>query len=161
KGPSRRNPIVAIAALVGIAAIGSLDIGQADSQDEGQVLRGRIVAIGIPGVSAISPVGTFLPGGPIHDNPDFAAHTLPGEILEAVRILVGSTSNFGAPVADAHVHEGAFLSIDPSGGETLVIPPRFAAAGDQASALGGRVRLFSAQSPAFLNGINNPTSETA
>jgi hypothetical protein len=150
-----------IAALVGIAVIGSLAIGQADGEDDGQVLRGRIVAIGIPGVSAISPVGTFLPGGPIHDNPDFAAATLPGEILDPVRILVGSTSNFGAPVADAHMHEGAFLSIDPSGRETLVIPPSFAAAGDQASALGGRVRLFSAQSPAFLNGINNPTAETA
>jgi hypothetical protein len=40
-------------------------------------LRGRIVAIGIPGASAISPVGIFLPGGPIHDNPAFAAYTLP------------------------------------------------------------------------------------
>jgi len=64
------------------------------------ILKGRIVALGIAGASAISPVGTFLPGGPIHDNPIFAAYTQPGRILDPVRILVGSTSNFGAPVAD-------------------------------------------------------------
>jgi len=33
------------------------------------VLSGRIVATGIPGASAISAVGTFHAGGPIHDDP--------------------------------------------------------------------------------------------
>src|SRR5262249_38599395 len=37
----------------------------------------------------------------------------------------------------------------------------FAAAGNQASALGGRVQMYSAQSPAFLNGVNNPSAVTA
>ena len=41
-------------------------------------LTGRVIAVGIPGVGAISPVGAFLAGGPIHDNPDFAAYTQPG-----------------------------------------------------------------------------------
>jgi hypothetical protein len=31
-------------------------------------LLGRVVAVGIPGVG-LSPVGTFHPGGPIHDKP--------------------------------------------------------------------------------------------
>jgi hypothetical protein len=124
-------------------------------------LRGRIVAVGIPGASAVSPVGTFLPGGPIHDNPAFAAYTQPGRILDPVRILIGSTSNFGAPLADPSQRGGSFLSIDPRGPETLVVPEEFASAGDQASALGGAVQMYSSQSPAFLNGVNNPSAITA
>src|SRR5262249_44128665 len=73
----------------------------------------------------------------------------------------GSTSNFGAPPANAHQLPGSFLSIDPRGTEVLVIPPAFAAAGNQASALGGFVQMYSAQSPLFLNSIHNPMSTTA
>jgi hypothetical protein len=53
------------------------------------------------------------------------------------------------------------LSIDPTGGNVLVIPPRFAAGGDQDSTLSGFVQMFSAQNPAFLNSINNPRAPTA
>jgi hypothetical protein len=56
---------------------------------------------------------------------------------------------------------GAFLSIDPHGTEALVIPRGFAAAGSQASVLGGVVQMYTAQSPAFLNGIENPKAVTA
>jgi hypothetical protein len=137
--------------------------GRACTDDDGDPtrLRSRVVAIGIPGASAISPVGTFLPGGPIHDNPTLAAFTKPGRVLDPVRILVGSTSNFGAPLAHADQAQGSFLSIDPTGGQVLVVPPAFAMGGGQASALGGLVQLFTAQSPAFLNGINNPAATTA
>ena len=124
-------------------------------------LRGHIIAVGIPGASAISPVGTFLPGGPIHDNPALAASTQPGQVLDPARILVGSRSNFGAPAANPDQLEGSFLSIDPRGTDTLVIPLDFAAAEGQASIFGGRVQLYSAQSPAFLNGINTPKAVTA
>jgi hypothetical protein len=135
--------------------------GRAEGEDHIQALEGRIVAIGIPGIAAIAPVGTFLPGGPIHDNPALAAFTQPGRVIDPARILVGSTSNFGAPVADADQLEGSFLSIDPRGPVPLVLPPLFAAAGGQASALGGRVQIYSAQSPAFLNAIKNPMAPTA
>jgi hypothetical protein len=135
--------------------------GRADGDDHIQALEGRLIAIGIPGISAISPVGTFLPGGPIHDNPALAAFTQPGRVIDPARILVGSTSNFGAPVADPNQLEGSFLSIDPRGTVPLVIPPLFAAAGGQASALGGLVQMYSAQSPAFLNSIKNPLAPTA
>jgi len=57
--------------------------------------------------------------------------------------------------------EGSFLSIDPRGAAMLVIPSDFAAAGGQASTLGGRVQMFSANSPAFFNGVNNPLAVTA
>ena len=161
KGLGRRSLLLAIALALGIMALGRLDMDKARGQGNEQFLRGRIVAIGIPGVSAISPVGTFLSGGPIHDNPVLAAYTLPGKVIDPTRVLVGSTSNFGAPLARTDQLPGSFLSIDRSGAETLVIPPEFAAGGGQASALGGFVQMYSAQSPPFLNSINNPMAATA
>jgi hypothetical protein len=151
--------LVTVAIVTSIAIIGAGGVGNAGTGVPS--LIGRVVAIGIPGISAISPVGTFLPGGPIHDNPVFAAYTEPGKVLDPVRILVGSRSNFGAPKANADQHQGSFISIDPTGIDTLVVPPHFAAAGTQTSALGGSVQMFSAQSAAFLNGVNNPAAVTA
>jgi hypothetical protein len=150
-----------MAALM-ITAIVSINVGKADdAADNHESLKGRIVALGIPGASAISAVGAFLPGGPIHDNPALTAFTMPGRVLDPVRILVGSTSNFGASVAHSGQLPGSFLSIDPRFPDTLSIPPDFAAAGDQASTLFGRVQLYSAQSAAFRNGVNNPSAVTA
>jgi hypothetical protein len=160
-GLCRRNILFVLAVALWLLAFGSFPLAEADDHSNKQSLQGRVVAVGIPGASAISAIGTFLPGGPIHDNPALAAYTQAGRVLDPVRIVVGSTSNFGAPVADPAQKEGSFLSIDPTGPEVLRIPPRFAAAGDQASALGGRVQMYSAQSPAFLNGVNTPSAVTA
>jgi hypothetical protein len=158
---SRRNILLIITVVaLGNLALGGFDLGKAHGQGNEQFLRGRIVAIGIPGVSAISPVGTFLPGGPIHDNPVFAAYTQPGKILDPARILVGSTSNFGAPLADSRQLPGSFLSIDPTAPNLLVIPEDFAAAGNQASALGGAVQMYSVQSATFLNSFYNKLAVT-
>src|SRR6516164_4553730 len=115
-----------VAGLLGLCGLNAVM-----AADNEQSLRGRIIAVGIPGASAISPVGTFLPGGPIHDNPAFAAYTEPGRVLDPARILVGSRSNFGEPKANPDQREGSFLSIDPRGTDTLVIPQAFAAAGGQ------------------------------
>jgi hypothetical protein len=156
-----RAPLALIAAVVGIAAVNSPGPAPAGERAGGAALPGRVVALGIPGASALSPVGRFLPGGPIHDNPAFAALTQPGRVLDPSRVLVGSTSNFGAPVANPGQLPGSFLSIDPAGAGPLVIPPDYAAAGGQTSDLGGRVQMFSAQSPPFLNAIHNPLAATA
>jgi hypothetical protein len=43
----------------------------------------------------------------------------------------------------------------------LVIPPTFAAAGGQATALAGRVQLLTAQAPTFVNSLANPQAVTA
>src|SRR5882672_3030996 len=102
--------LITIFAALMITATSSINVGKAD--DEGQKkqsLRGRIVAVGIPDASAISAVGTFLPGGPIHDKPAFAAFTQPGKVLDPARILVGSTSNFGAPLAIGGQLPGSFI----------------------------------------------------
>jgi hypothetical protein len=144
---------------IGLATLGGTSTSPADAKDP-SFIDGRVIAFGIPGASAVSPVGTFLPGGPIHDNPTLAAFTQPGHVLDPTRILVGSSSNFGAPKANADQDEGSFLSIDPRG-QKLAVPASFASAGDQASALGGAVQMYSAQSPVWLNGFYNPTAVTA
>ena len=152
--------LLSSAALL-VVFLSSVTMIRAESSNQEQSLRARVVAVGIPGASAISAVGTFLPGGPIHDRPAFAAFTQPGQVLDPARILVGSTSNFGAPLARQDELPGSFLSIDPHGNDTLAIPPDFAASGGQSSTLAGRVQMFSAQSAAFLNGVNNPQAVTA
>jgi hypothetical protein len=157
----RLRVILVIAAAVGIRPLASRAIGRTDDEDGIRFVTGRVVAVGIPGISAVSAVGTFLPGGPIHDNPAFAAYTLPGQVLDPARILVGSTSNFGEPLANGDQLPGSFLSIDPRGPDTLIVPALFAEAGGQASALGGLVQMYSAQNPAFRNSIHNPTAATA
>jgi hypothetical protein len=127
---------------------------------EERAIDGRVVAIGIAGASAVSAVGTFLPGGPIHDNPALAAFTQPGRVLDPARLLVGSSSNYGAGKANDAQAEGAFLSIDPRTADILDIPADFAASGDQASVLGGAVQMYSA-SANWRNRIYNPSAVTA
>ena len=156
-----RRSFFGITAAGFLALIAGLAAGQAYDEDNRRYVNARIVAVGIPGVSAISQIGAFLPGGPIHDSPAFAAYTQPGRVLDPARILVGSTSNFGEPPANPGQRPGSFLSIDPRSAGILVIPPGFAAGGGQASALGGLVQMYSSQSPAFLNSIHNPLAATA
>jgi len=119
------------------------------------------VAVGLPGAGPVTSVGRFLPGGPINDNTAFKPFTEPGRMLDPNRILVGSASNFGAPPAVPDEMPGSVLSIDPSGTAVLTVPSQFAAAGAQASTLDGKVQLFSADSPAFVNGVTNPRADTA
>src|SRR5262245_47944154 len=123
-------------------------------------LTARVIAVGIVDAGAVAPVGTFHAGGPIRDKADFLAFTQPGRILDAKRVLVASSSNFGAPRAHQDVAEGSILSIDPEG-PTIMIPSGFAAAGGQAGALDGRVQLFTAQSPPFLNSVTTPGAASA
>jgi hypothetical protein len=98
-----------------------------------------------------------LPGG----NPGDFIKT--GAVLDPNRILVGSRSNFGAPLAFGVGQEGSFLSIDPSDPSIkypLSVPLNFAQSGVQASALGGAVQMFSANSNNWLNSVNNPNAFT-
>jgi hypothetical protein len=159
---ARRRAIVMLAAAVCIAAltVDATAVSVAAEEGSAPFIDGRVIAFGIPGASALSPIGRFLPGSPINSNPDLAALTQPGRVLDPTRIVVGSRSNFGAPKANADQFAGSFLSIDPHGSE-LAVPPTFASAGDQASALDGAVQMYSAQSPNWLNGIYNPNAVTA
>lgn len=127
-------------------------------------LRARVVAVNIPGASAISQVGAFLnnPAACARPIPTlFPSFIQPGAVLDPNRILVGSRSNFGAPLAIGVGRQGSFLSIDPGGPGVLKVPPDFARSGSQASTLGGAVQMFSANSPHWLNAVNNAGASTA
>ena len=109
-------------------------------------ISAQVVAVNIPGASAIAQIGTFLPEVALP--PEQCAHPIPtlfssfiqqGAVLDPNRILVGSRSNFGAPLPISVGTEGSFLSIDPSGSSVLSVPPNFAQSGVQSSALGGAV----------------------
>jgi len=125
-----------------------------------RTLEATVKAVGLIGAGAVAQVGYFQPGGPLHENGTFAAYTAPGRVLHADRVLVASGSNFGAPVALPDHAEGSLLSLDPDG-PMLAVPARFAEAGDQASTAGGRIQLYAAQSPPFLNRIHTPGATSA
>jgi hypothetical protein len=124
----------------------------------------RVIAVNIPGASSVARVGTFLndPAACARPIPaNFPTFIQPGAVLDPARLLVGSASNFGAPLAPGAGQGGSFLSIDPNAPDTLAVPSRFASNGMQASALGGRVQMFSANSPHWTNRINNPMAATS
>jgi hypothetical protein len=126
-------------------------------------LNARLVAKNIPGASALAEVGVFLndPAACARPIPTkFPDFTKPGAELDPTRLLVGSRSNFGAPLAPNAGREGSVLSIDPTGPNVLNVPQNFAQSDGQASALGGNVQMFSANSPHFLNGFNNSNAIT-
>jgi hypothetical protein len=154
--------IVALAA--GIVVVDGDAAWQAARAEPIPHIKARVIAWDIPGASAIAQVGTFLndPTACARPIPTlFSSFIQPHAVLDPNRILVGSRSNFGAPLADGVGPEGSFLSIDPSEREVLFIPRDFAQSGDQASALEGAVQMFSANSPHWLNSVNNSGAKTA
>jgi len=170
-GQIRRAVLGILALVAGIAVID----GKAAWAQGISNLDARVIAINIPGASAVSQVGTFLSGAPTpfppftcklpHPIPGFGSppgsFIIAGAVLDPSRILVGSRSNFGAPLALNVGQEGSFLSIDPSGPGILSVPPSFAQNGDQSSTLGGAVQMYSANSPHWLNSVNNGLASTA
>lgn len=117
-----------------------------------------MIATGIPGAGAVTEVGDFLRGSPLHDNAALSPFAQAGKVLDAKRVLVASTSNSGAPLAKDP--EGSVISIDPSNIGT-VVPAGFASAGTQTTVLDGAVQMYTAQSPAFLNRVTAPNAVTA
>jgi hypothetical protein len=163
---SRHAALGVIALTAGIVVVGGEAAWRAVRAEGIIDADARIVAVNIPGAAAIAEVGTFLnvppPGACANPIPSkFPSYIQPGAVLDPKRILVGSRSNFGAPLAANGGREGSFLSIDPSRPGVLGVPGNFAQSGGQASTLGGAVQMFSANSPHWLNGVNNPGANTA
>ena len=155
-----------IVLAAGIALVHGVAVGQASRAQAITNVSPRIVAVNIPGASAISQVGAFLnnpvPPACAHPIPTlFASFTQPGAVLDPKRVLVGSRSNFGAPLASGVGREGSFLSIDPSGPAVLSVPGDFAQSGVQSSTLGGAVQMYSANSPHWYNSVHNSGANTA
>jgi len=171
---SRPTALAIMAVALGIATLDGEAVWRAARAGGTQGINARIVAVNIPGASAIAQIGTFVNGGTLDPSPigkpcanpspiptKFPGYTGQGAVLDPNRILVGSRSNFGAPRAIGVGQEGSFLSIDPSGPGILNVPPNFASAGDQASTPGGAVQMFSANSPFWTNSQNNSGANTA
>src|SRR5262245_12385530 len=161
----RRTVLGILTLAAGIAVCGG---GATRAAETIAQVDARVIAINIPGASAIAQVGTFLgPTAPVPPSFPFSC-TLPspipgfmngdfiktGAVLDPNRILVGSSSNFGATPAIGVGQEGSFLSINPSATSIISVPANFAASGLQGPP-GGAVQMFSANSPNWLNGINN------
>src|SRR5262249_39999596 len=91
--------------VVSVLAIGigmALVSGSTAAGESIKSLHARVVAINIPGASAIAQIGDFLndPTACARPIPTlFQSYTQPGAVLDPVRLLVGSRSNFGAPRA--------------------------------------------------------------
>jgi len=179
---TRRTVLGIFALAAGIAVFVGGATRAAWAQTIPQV-NARVVAVNIPGASAIAQVGTFLgPTAPVPPSfpfkcllpspiPGFSsgAFIQPGAVLDPNRILVGSRSNFGAPLITDGSQEGSVLSIDPSRPGVRFVPPNFAKSAQsvppalpvQPSTLGGVVQMYSANSPQWFNGQNNPGANTA
>lgn len=114
-------------------------------------LRARVVATGIPGAGALSPVGEFHAGGPLHDNRGLAARTRRGAVLDPARLLVASTSNLSAPRVDGGGPSGAIVSLATDADRPIRV----------GAELGDGAQLFTAQSPAFVNAVHNAGARTA
>jgi hypothetical protein len=159
--------IVTALVMLSVVVVLSLARAQAQRRHASTPLHATVVAIGIPGAGAIAQIGVFHTGGPFAAG--VAPFTQPGRILDRARLFVASTSNFGAPLARPLEAPGSILSLDVSSG-LVVVPELFAAAIDPtvivtpttpaAATVGGRVMLYSAQTPAFLNGRDNPGAVT-
>ena len=159
--------IVTSLVMLPVVVVVSLDRAQAQRGPASTPLHATVVATGIPGAGAIAQVGVFHKGGPFAAG--FAPFTQPGRILDRARLFVASTSNFGAPLARPLEAPGSILSLDVSSG-LVVVPEHFAVAIDPnvmvtatspaAAAAGGKVMLYTAQTPAFLNGRVNPGAVT-
>jgi hypothetical protein len=165
------NPVIAlpmllVAAVVTGQSLASMLADDDHGDDRSAPLQATVVATGIPGAGAITQVGTFHKGGPFAPGGALEAASHP--VLDRTRLLVASTSNFGAPLARPLDAPGAILSLDVSHG-AVNVPSDFARpdlspptiATGQPYALGGAVILYTAQSPAFLNGKNNAAAVTA
>jgi len=100
---SRHTAFGIMAVVAGIAVLeGQIAWPAARAQPIPTPLDARVVAINIPSASAIAQVGTFLNdptacARPIPTN--FPQYILPGAVLDPNRLLVGSRSNFRAPLA--------------------------------------------------------------
>jgi hypothetical protein len=122
--------------------------------------RATVVADGIPGAGAITQVGTFHRGNPLHDKAALAASTAPGMVLDPSRLLVASSSSFGATPSRPAEAPGAVLSLDVADGPVSV-PATFAAAGGQAATSDGHAQIYANQDAAFLNSLTTPGAVTA
>ncbi|MCH9812441.1 MAG: hypothetical protein K0U47_00695 [Epsilonproteobacteria bacterium] len=130
--------------------------------------EGHVVAVGIKNAGAIRQVGPFLDSGhdsPFALNPLFISYKADGQVLGKNRLLVGSTSNFGAPdAANGHL-PGAIISISTESNDTIEVSSDFASTignnNVQPAEQNGLVRMYSCNNDVYANYHNRPEAATA
>jgi hypothetical protein len=155
--------VVCLFALVSVSApvriVAQLPQSSAGGTQDVASVKADIVATGIPGAGAITEIATFHRGGPFIERPGLASQAHP--VLDGNRLLVATTSNFGAPLAFPTQAEGAILSIDVSAGRVDITDDAFAAgvslANRHPGTAGGAVLLYTAQNATFVNSVNGNT----
>jgi hypothetical protein len=129
---SRRSPFGGVARRLAAEPAACADLLPGNRRDVAPALTGRVVAVGITGAGAISPVGRFHPGSPFRDKPEFAAFTQPGKLLGSERPGNEQRELRRAAGAGRPTHWRCLVA-DPRGDTLLVVLASFATAGDQAS----------------------------
>src|SRR5262245_62562941 len=116
------NPALGLFLLLATAVVTAQNLASILADDRGLdlpvPLTATVVAMGIPGAGAITQAGTFHKGGPFAPGGALAAASHP--VLDRTRLLVASTSNFGAHLARPLDAPGSILSLDLSGGPVNV-----------------------------------------
>ncbi len=123
-------------------------------------IRAQVVAQGIPGAGAITQIGTFHRGSPIHDKATLNPSIAPGMVLDPQRLFVASSSSFGATLSRPAEAPGSVLSLDVGHG-LVTVAPDLATAGGQAASADGLAQIYANQDAPFLNSVNNPNAVTA
>jgi len=129
--------------------------------------EGDVVAVGIKGISSIRQIGPFLDSGhdsPFALNPLFISYKADKEVLGKNRLLVASSSNFGAPLsANGHL-PGSILSISTDVNYTIVVSSTFSKSINnkniQPSEQNGLVRMYSCNNDIYANFQNRPEAGT-
>ena len=130
-------------------------------------VNARVVALNIPGASAISEVGTFLnvppPGACANPIPSkFPTYIQPGAVLDPKRILVGSQFELWRADREWRRARGLVAFDRPERAVHSETSPRILRrAATKPRSLAGAVQMFSANSPHWLNSVNNPGANTA
>jgi hypothetical protein len=98
KGISRRVALGMIAFAAGVAGLDAAASRRGFAAGPIPDIHARVIAINIPGASAVAQVGTFLNNPQACARPiptNFPSFIQPGAVLDPARLLVGSRSNFG------------------------------------------------------------------
>jgi hypothetical protein len=148
--------------LAALFAIAALAVGIRASATESTPIptyerKAELLVRDIYGLSGIRQVGPFHAGGAIPSNPEFLIETLENRVLDPDRLFVASASNYGLDLYDDQMLPGSILSLDVSQG-VYSVPPNFAA--KDRKILGGKIMVYSAQNPDYVNGYYNRDAVT-
>jgi len=165
----KTSKILALALAATLATGCVSDNEDLSKEDTSSIVQeeGTVLAVGIPGVGAVRQVGPFLDSShdsPFALNPLFIAYKGEGRVLDKNRLLIASTSNFGAPLGNSAHLPGSVISIATDAESTIQIDPNFAkdiSESDlQPSSAGGNVQMYSCNSYNYLNVHNRPEAAT-